>query len=171
MCYGVGMKTKNIQASREQQEDNDWQPEIDEDKDYNNCIVQAVRYCFDMTYDEAYYLLKSLGRKDNHGCLLWNLAPKLGLEAVYVSPRAAEPLGRPVEVPPETAEWWRGLQTMLPLVADHNMKLGEALAKYSTENWIIGVAYHALAVVDGKNMDRAGTGMNESVFYVFRPIS
>ena len=153
----MGMKIENIQA------------EIDEDKDYNNCMVQAVRYCFDMTYDEAYYLLKSLGRKDNHGCLVWNLAPKLGLEAVYVSPRAAEPLAKMDFGGYDDV--WRGLQTMLPLVADHNMKLGEALAKYSTGNWIIGVALHVLAVVDGKNMDRAGTGMNESVFYVFRPIS
>ena len=160
----MGMKIENIQA------------EIDEDEDDNNCTVQAMRYCFDMTYDEAYYLLKSLGRKDNHGCLFWNLAPKLGLEVVYMSPTAAEPLakvdaGTVRMMTPEQAESWRGLQARLPLVADHKMNLGDALAKYSTGKWIISTEKHVLAVVDGKNMDRAGTGMNESVFYVFRPIS
>jgi hypothetical protein len=143
-------------------------------QDDNDCTVQATRYCLGKTYDEAYNLLKSLGRKDKHGCPFWNLAPKLGLEVMYVSPTAARRWAkvddaRIAKMTPAKAESWRGLKTMMTLAADHKMKLGEALAKYSTGNWIIGVKRHVLAVVDGKNMDGAGTRMNESVWYVYRP--
>ena len=112
--------------------------------EFNDCTVKATALVGNVSYEQAHALLKSLGRKNRHGChmigMLESIGKDLSIEFVKVDPKTI------------IAKYPKGHCDVLKSVTTHHPARFNGVWK-DGKSYLAFTRGHVAAIIDGKTHD------------------